>query len=65
MLSSEFTILDNPLSNEEPVKGVYLLNHNLYIYGIASCVRFDMRGNQEDTWTSSVDSLEWPILGII
>lgn len=62
MLSSEFTVVDNPLENEEAVKGVYLLNRNLYIYGHASWVRYDMRGNKEDNWCTAVDTTEWPIL---
>lgn len=62
MLSSEFTVIDNPLDNEEAVKGVFLLNHNLYIHGHASWARFDMRGNKEDLWVSNVDTVEWPIL---
>lgn len=62
MLSSEFTLIDNPLANEEAVKGVYLLNHNLFIHGNSSWVRFDMRGNKEETFETSMNSTEWPIL---
>lgn len=62
MLSSEFVILENPLPNEENVKGVYLLNRHLFIYGSSSWVRFDMRGNQEDTQNARMNPEEWPIL---
>lgn len=59
MLSSEFVIIDNPLPAEEHVKGVYLLNRQLYVYGTSCWVRFDMRGNQEELVNSG---WEWPIL---
>lgn len=62
MLSSEFTLIDNPLENDEHVKGVYLLNRNLYIYGNASWVRFDMRGTKEHHWRTNIDTEEWPVL---
>lgn len=62
MLSSEFTIIDNPLLNEEPVRGVWLLNKNLFIHGDSSWVRFDMRGNKEEYFESGMDPTEWPIL---
>lgn len=62
MLSSEFIIIENPLQAEEHVKGVYLLNRQLFVYGTHTWVQFDMRGNQEDTHTTQVDPIEWPIL---
>ncbi|KAH0810500.1 hypothetical protein GEV33_012289 [Tenebrio molitor] len=63
MLSSEFVIVDNPLPEGEPVCGIYLLNRNLFIYGIASWVMFDMRGNKEEEFASTLfDPKEWQIL---
>lgn len=62
MLSSEFVTIENPLPNEENVKGVYLLNRHLFIYGSCSWVRFDMRGNQEEVQSTRMNAEEWPIL---
>lgn len=62
MLSSEFVVIENPFPEDEKVVGIYLLNRNLFVYGIKSWVQFDMRGNQEETRSTRVDSAEWPIL---
>jgi hypothetical protein len=32
-LTSEHNTLDNPLPQQEPVAGVYLLNTHLFVYG--------------------------------
>lgn len=61
MLSSEFVIIENPLPGAEPVKGVYLLNRQLYVYGGNAWVRFDMRGNQEEVFESGMKA-DWVIL---
>lgn len=61
MLSSEFLIIENPLPPDENVKGVYLLNRNLFIYGTNTWVQFDLRGNQEEVFQSKI-AAEWLIL---
>lgn len=62
MLSSEFVIIDNPLPEGENVCGIFLLNRNLYIYGGSNWVQFDMRGNKEEEFSSTIDRKEWQIL---
>ncbi|CAH0549743.1 unnamed protein product [Brassicogethes aeneus] len=62
MLSSEFVTLDNPLPEACTVTGIFLLNHNLFVYGTGSWIRFDMRGNKEDEYTSCLNKNEWSIL---
>lgn len=62
MLSSEFVIVDNPLNGSRPVTGIYLLNHNLFIYGDDEWVKFDMRGNREEEFRAPIDVPDWPIL---
>lgn len=62
MLSSEFVMVENPLPAEEHVKGVFLLNRQLYVYGTSCWVQFDMRGNQEEVFRSGME-VDWPILG--
>lgn len=63
MLSSEYVTIDNPLKDESPVTGIYLLNYNLFIYGAGSWFRYDMRGNFEEEFNvRNVEKSEWPIL---
>lgn len=62
MLSSEFVVIDNPLPEEESVSGIFLLNKNLFIYGVGSWVCFDMRGNREEEFASPLEKNEWKIL---
>lgn len=62
MLSSEFTLIDNPLEEQEKVCGVYLLNQSLFIYGRSSWVKDDLRGNLEGKFTNPHDPIVWPIL---
>ncbi|XP_049825029.1 NACHT and WD repeat domain-containing protein 2 [Aethina tumida] len=65
MLSSEYVTIDNPLTDESPVIGIYLLNYNLFIYGAGSWFRYDMRGNFEEEFNvRNVDKSEWPILSM-
>ncbi|XP_014210635.1 NACHT and WD repeat domain-containing protein 2 [Copidosoma floridanum] len=61
-LTSEFVIIDNPLPNEEPVRGVYLMNQFAFIYGKSGWCRFDLRGNLIGNHTSPEDPNEWSIL---
>lgn len=61
MLSSEFVIVDNPLPTGGSVTGIYLLNHNLFIYGDKNWVKFDMRGNKEDEYSVPLDKIDYPI----
>uniref|UniRef100_A0A6P7FQL4 NACHT and WD repeat domain-containing protein 2 n=1 Tax=Diabrotica virgifera virgifera TaxID=50390 RepID=A0A6P7FQL4_DIAVI len=62
MLSSEFVTIDNPLLDESAVTGIYLLNHNLYIYGRDTWIKFDMRGTRQDEYRSPLDMSDWSIL---
>ncbi|KAH1018594.1 hypothetical protein HUJ05_006333 [Dendroctonus ponderosae] len=64
MLSSEFIIFENPLEEGSSVTGVYLLNHNIFIYGVDAWVKFDMRGNREEDFHSPLEKDTWPILMI-
>lgn len=65
MLSSEFVSIENPMEEGENVVGIYLLNHNLFIYGTDKWVKYDMRGNREDDFNGPLNKDEWPILGKI
>ena len=62
-LSSEFVIIDNPLPNEEPVTGIYLMNQFVFIYGKSGWCRFDLRGHLLGNYTSPEDTNQWSILG--
>lgn len=62
MLSSEFVIIDNPLPGGNSVTGIYLLNHNLYIYGSENWIKFDMRGNRQEDYVAPLDMSDWMIL---
>lgn len=62
MLSSEYIVIDNPLSSGGTVTGIYLLNHNLFIYGEDRWVKFDMRGNKEDEYSAPLEKKDTPIL---
>nr|XP_022901616.1 uncharacterized protein LOC111414493 [Onthophagus taurus] len=64
MLSSEFTLIDNPLKENEPVRFVYLLNQNLFICGDSMWAKFDMRGNLEEIYHNYNDPKVWPILRV-
>ncbi|XP_065084724.1 NACHT and WD repeat domain-containing protein 2 [Ochlerotatus camptorhynchus] len=44
MLSSEFTIIDNPFNEDEPITGLYLLNKNLFLHTKLRYAYYDMRG---------------------
>lgn len=62
MLSSEFVTIDNPLEQGDNVIGIFLLNHNLFIYGTEEWVKYDMRGNKEDDYNGPLNKEDWPIL---
>ncbi|XP_018333645.1 NACHT and WD repeat domain-containing protein 2 [Agrilus planipennis] len=64
MLTSEFVVIENPLPNNEPVAGVFLLNKNLFVYGSTYWVLFDMRGNEEDKFRSPATEEGWNILAM-
>lgn len=61
MLSSEHVTVDNPLEEGEDVRGVALLNYNMYVYGARRWVRYDMRGNKEEEVVAGAE-LEWELL---
>lgn len=45
MLSSEFSIIENPFEATEPVTGLFLLNKNLFLHTHLKYAEYDMRGN--------------------
>ncbi|XP_043470617.1 NACHT and WD repeat domain-containing protein 2 [Leptopilina heterotoma] len=63
-LTSEFVIIDNPLPNDEPVSGIYLMNQFVFIFGKSAWCRFDLRGNLLANFTSPEDTNQWSILEI-
>lgn len=50
----------------ETVRGVFVLNHHMIIYGPQSWVQYNMRGEHEQTTTAPTtepyDDLHWDIL---
>ncbi|CAD7093198.1 unnamed protein product [Hermetia illucens] len=62
MLSSEFVVVDNPFEAGEPVTGVYLLNHSLFINTKLKWARFDMRGNLMEQSKAPPGTDNWEIL---
>nr|XP_018912430.1 PREDICTED: NACHT and WD repeat domain-containing protein 2 isoform X2 [Bemisia tabaci] len=63
-LTSEFIVINNPLSENENVEGVFLLNAHLFIHGPASWCQLDMRGNVENSRKSPENPNEWPLLSL-
>ncbi|PSN30262.1 hypothetical protein C0J52_18638 [Blattella germanica] len=63
-LTSEYFLMENPLPEGEPIRGVYLLNTHLFVYGPGSWCRFNMRGQLDQTFTSPENPVEWPILSM-
>ncbi|KAI5755532.1 hypothetical protein M8J77_017783 [Diaphorina citri] len=64
-LTSEFVIIENPLSEGEEVVGVNLLNSHFFILGPITWCQFDMRGNLENKFTSPEDDPKlWPMMKI-
>ena len=57
-LTSEFQIIENPLSGNDTIKGLILLDTNLIIYGQYSWVLFDTSGKQirlnKTTWKTPI-----------
>ncbi|CAK1595571.1 unnamed protein product [Parnassius mnemosyne] len=68
MLTSEYITIENPLDEGETVRGVYVLNHHMFIYGPHSWVQYSMRGEHEQTLsapdTSPYDDVTWEILSM-
>ncbi|XP_004923513.1 NACHT and WD repeat domain-containing protein 2 [Bombyx mori] len=68
MLTSEYVTIDNPLDEGETVRGVFVLNHHMIIYGPRSWVQYSMRGEHEKTIpapdTAPYDDVEWEILSM-
>lgn len=50
----------------ETVRGVFVLNHHMFIYGPQSWVRYSMRGEPEETQPAPphtpYDDVDWEIL---
>ncbi|KAI5640011.1 NACHT and WD repeat domain-containing protein 2 [Phthorimaea operculella] len=65
MLTSEYITIENPL---DEVRGVYVLNHNMMIYGPRSWVQYSMRGELQETHpapdTAPYDDMNWEILSM-
>ncbi|XP_022837099.1 NACHT and WD repeat domain-containing protein 2 [Spodoptera litura] len=68
MLTSEYITIDNPLGEGETVRGVFVLNHHMFIYGPRSWVQYTMRGEHEQTLpapnTAPFDDVTWEILSM-
>ncbi|CAG4962206.1 unnamed protein product [Colias eurytheme] len=68
MLTSEYITIDNPLDEGETVRGVFVLNHHMMIYGPRSWVQYSTRGEHEYTgFAPSVepyDDVQWEILSM-
>nr|XP_049705722.1 NACHT and WD repeat domain-containing protein 2 [Helicoverpa armigera] len=68
MLTSEYITIDNPLNEGETVRGVFVLNHHMFIYGPHSWVQYSMRGEHEQTLpapdTAPYDDVNWEILSM-
>ncbi|KAJ0171169.1 hypothetical protein K1T71_013368 [Dendrolimus kikuchii] len=68
MLTSEYVTIENPLTEGETVRGVYVLNHHMIIYGPHSWVQYNMRGEHEQTLpapdTSPFEDVNWEILSM-
>ncbi|XP_050685594.1 NACHT and WD repeat domain-containing protein 2 [Leptidea sinapis] len=68
MLTSEYVTIENPLDEGETVRGVYVLNHHMIIYGPHSWVQYNTRGEHEQTVTAPstepYNDLNWEILSI-
>ncbi|XP_052753046.1 NACHT and WD repeat domain-containing protein 2 [Galleria mellonella] len=68
MLTSEYITIDNPLDEGETVRGVYVLNHHMFIYGPRSWVQYSMRGEHEQTQpapdSTPYDDVNWEILSM-
>ncbi|GFG36815.1 hypothetical protein Cfor_08648 [Coptotermes formosanus] len=63
-LTSEYIVMDNPLPQQEPIKGIYLLNTHLFVHGPGSWCQFNMRGQLQQTYTSPEDPSKWPLLSM-
>ncbi|XP_011493787.1 PREDICTED: NACHT and WD repeat domain-containing protein 2 [Ceratosolen solmsi marchali] len=61
-LTSEFVIIDNPLPNEEPISGIFLMNHFVFIHGKTHWYKFDLRGNLLAYHSSPENTNKWLIL---
>lgn len=62
MLTSEFFVVENPLSDGAKIEGVYLMNQFAFIYGTKNWFRYDLRGNLLSSHTSPEDTNQWLIL---
>lgn len=63
-LTSEFVTIDNPLTEENPVCGVYMMNQFTIVYGKNCWCRLDIRGNLISRHSSPVDPKFWNILQV-
>ncbi|CAB3255055.1 unnamed protein product [Arctia plantaginis] len=68
MLTSEYVTIENPLEEDETVRGVTVMNHHMIIYGPKSWVQYNMRGEHEQTLpvpdTAPYENDFWEILSI-
>ncbi|KAK0175700.1 hypothetical protein PV327_009429 [Microctonus hyperodae] len=63
-LSSEFIVMNNPLSDEQSICGVHLMNQFVIVYGKNEWCRYDLRGNLVSRHLTPVDYNLWHILHI-
>ncbi|KAG7296838.1 hypothetical protein JYU34_019694 [Plutella xylostella] len=68
MLTSEYITINNPLDEGETVRGVYVLNHNLVIYGPGGWHQYSMRGEPQAQHpappTAPYEEEHWEILSM-
>jgi NACHT domain- and WD repeat-containing protein len=63
MLSSEFTIINNPFEESDNISGVYLLNQAFFIYSKLKWAQYDMRGQLQETHEfTDINGAEWELL---
>lgn len=63
MLSSEFSIINNPFDESDNIHGVFLLNNAFFLYSKLKWALYDMRGQfQESHEISDVNGNEWELL---
>lgn len=62
MLSSEFSIIENPFDEEESITGLYLLNKNLFLHTKLRYAYYDMRGALIEKQKLEDVTDEWELL---
>ncbi|XP_066996019.2 NACHT and WD repeat domain-containing protein 2 [Anabrus simplex] len=63
-LTSEFVIIENPVADDAPVIGIYLLNAHLFIHGDSSWYQFNMRGQFVESFVGPERPEDWRLHSI-